>query len=63
MDDVVKILESTGENDSIHALGEVEEVLRARDIFLDIDVKGFRSWIAKVCEANGFGRVVYRGRD
>ena len=59
VDDVVKILESTGENDSIHALGEVEEVLRARDIFLDIDVKGFRSWIAKVCEANGFGRVVF----
>lgn len=59
VDDVVKILESTGENDSIHALGEVEEVLRARDIFLDIDVKGFRSWIAKVCEANGFGRIVF----
>lgn len=59
VDDVVRILESTGENDSIHALGEVEEVLRARDIFLDIDVKGFRSWVAKVCEANGFGRIMF----
>lgn len=59
VDDVVRILESTGENDSIHALGEVEEVLRARDIFMDIDVKGFRSWVANVCDANGFGRIMF----
>lgn len=59
VDDVVRILESTGKNDSIHALGEVEEVLRARDIFMDINVKGFRSWIVNVCEANGFGRIMF----
>ena len=60
VDDVITILESTAEgNDSTRALSEVEMVLRARDIFLDIDVEGFRNWIARVCEENVFGLVVY----
>lgn len=59
VDDVIQILEGTEGNDSLHALGEVEEVLRSRDIYLDVDVKGFRDWISKICDANGFGRVIF----
>lgn len=57
--DIIKILENGTGNEAIHALGEVEEVLRARDIFLDVDVSGFRAWISKVCEVNGFGHIIY----
>lgn len=59
VNDVVNILESVDGNDSNHALGEVEEVLRARNIYLDVDVEGFRAWVSRVCENNGFGHVVF----
>lgn len=59
VEDVIKILENGTGNEAIHALGEVEEVLRARDIFLDVDVSGFREWISRICEVNGFGHIIY----
>lgn len=42
-----------------HLIGDVQKVLHKDNIFLDVNVNTFRTWIDNIISANGLKRVVY----